>query len=177
MTEICKYSERFWGYAYVKPRTEKKVAATIESMGLPVYLPLLPKARMHHSTKVISYLPMLPGYIFLCAGDLERSELRRSEKHIVKLELLRDSLQEERLMEDLRALQRCEELAKETPILVKPEIVKGDTVQITAGPLKGLQTRVLRREGENDTIIVNLTMLNTHIAYPVSAETLKKITE
>lgn len=146
-------------------------------MGLPVYLPLYPKARMHHSTKVISYVPMLPGYIFLSAGEMERSELRRREKHIVKLELLRDPLQEGRLLTDLQALRQCEELSKDAPILVKPEIVKGDTVQITQGPLKGLQTQVLRREGEDDAVIINLTMLNTHIAYPVSAETLKKITE
>ena len=108
---------------------------------------------------------------------MERSELRRREKHIVKLELLRDPLQEGRLLTDLQALRQCEELSKDAPILVKPEIVKGDTVQITSGPLKGLQTQVLRREGEDDTVIINLTMLNTHIAYPVSAETLKKITE
>ena len=177
LAEICKNPDRFWGFAYVKPRTEKKVAQTMEAMGIPVFLPLLPKARMHHSTKVVSYLPMLPGYVFLNADDFVRSELRRREKHIVKLELLREPVMEERFIRELQALQCCEELAKEQPVLVRPEIVTGDTVQITGGPLKGLQARVLRREGKDDTIVINLTLLNVHVAHKVSAETLKKITE
>ena len=77
--EIRKYPERYWGYAYVRPRTEKKVLETFEGRGLPCYLPLVPKARIHHSTKVISYLPMLPGYVFLSADDDERRELKTGE--------------------------------------------------------------------------------------------------
>ena len=39
------------------------------------------------------------------------------------------------------------------------------------------QAKVLRRADETDSIVLNLTILNSHIEYPVSAETLQKITK
>lgn len=168
---------RYWGYAYVKPRAEKKVVESLGSRGLPVYLPLVPRARMHHSTKVISHVPMIPGYVFLSASDEERRELKMGERHIVLIELLRDRLKEESFIEELKTLRSCEELAKSEPVLINPEIVAGDQVEVISGPLAGLCTRVVRRADDVDTIIINLPILNVHVEYPVSPETLKKITK
>lgn len=145
-------------------------------MGIPQYLPTLSKARIHHSTKIISEVPMVPGYIFLCAGSEERTELRRREERIVNIELLRDEWLEQMFINELNALRQCEQLAREEPVLVNPDIVAGDEVLITSGHLQGLKTTVCARDDKHDMIIVNLTVLNKHVAYPVSAETLKKIT-
>ena len=175
LEEIKKIPERHWGYAYVKPRTEKKFKLSLEARGIPSYLPLLPKARIHHSSKVISLLPMIPGYVFLNLTDDERRELKSSEKHVVQIELLRESVQEDRFIEELNILKRCEILAQNEPVLVNPDISAGDDVEITEGPLAGLQTKVLRRADDINCIIINLTMLNAHVEYPVSAEKLQKI--
>ena len=173
--EIEKIPERHWGYAYVKPRTEKKFKLALETRGIPSYLPLLPKARIHHSSKVISLLPMIPGYVFLNLTDDERRELKSSEKHVVQIELLRESVLEDKFIKELNILKRCEMLAQNEPVLVNPEISAGDDVMITAGPLAGLQAKVLRRADDINCIIINLTMLNAHVEYPVSAEKLQKI--
>ena len=175
--EIRKYPERYWGYAYVRPRTEKKVLETFEGRGLPCYLPLVPKARIHHSTKVISYLPMLPGYVFLSADDDERRELKTGEKHIVQIELLREREHEDRFIEELNILKCCEALSEHEPVLINPEICAGSDVEVTSGALSGLRAKVLRRSDNTDSIILNLPILNLHIEYPVSAETLKLITK
>ncbi len=173
---ISRTPGRHWGFAHVRVHTEKKVRTFLDAMGIPHYLPTLPKARMHHSTKIISEIPMIPGYIFLCADDNERADLRRREKRFVHIELLRDPCLEDVFIEELNALRRCEILAREEPILVNPDIVAGDEVLITAGHLQGLRTTVCARDNEHNTIIVNLTILNKHVEYPVSAETLQKIT-
>ena len=173
--KIRKIPERSWGYAYVKPRTEKKVAQTAEAMGVPNYLPLMPKARMHHASKVISHLPMIPGYVFLSLSDEERRNLKIGEKHIVQIELLRDEKQEELFISELNALKCCETLAQSEPVLINPAISAGDDVQVISGPLSGLQAKVLRRADEKNSIVINLNILNSHIEYPVSAETLEKI--
>jgi transcription antitermination factor NusG len=130
---------------------------------------------MHHSSKVVSLLPMIPGYVFLSLTDDERRELKSSEKHVVQIELLRESGLEERFINELNILKRCEILAQNEPVLINPEISAGDDVVISDGPLAGLQAKVLRRADENNSIIINLTMLNSHVEYPVSAEKLHKI--
>ena len=119
---------------------------------------------------------MIPGYVFLSLSDEERRELKISEKHIVQIELLRESSSEETFIEELNILKRCEILAQSEPVLINPEIAAGDNVVVTTGPLAGLQAKVLRRADDTNSIILNLTMLHSHIEYPVSAEMLKKIT-
>lgn len=176
LQEFIKQENRFWGFGYVKPKTEKKVWENLKKRGINCYLPLIPKARVHHSTKIITLVPLLPSYIFLCLDDEERRELKKTEKEIVQIELLREKGQEEQFIAELNILTKCEELAKTSPVLVNPEIVAGDDVLIISGPLKGLQTKVLHRDDKNDSIIINLPLFNTHLEYPLPAGELKKIT-
>jgi len=177
MTDIRKQPGKYWGYAHLRPRSEKLVARRLEAEGIAFYLPLLPKARLHHGSKVVAEIPMIPGYIFLAADDLERSDLKRSEKHIVQIELVRDEYGEEKFISELNALRRFELLGRSEKILINPGIQRGDTVRITDGPLKGLETIVVRREDDTDSIVVNLTILNKSVEYPVSAAALKKIAD
>ena len=48
-------------------------------------------------------------------------------------------------------------------------------MRIASGPLKGLETDVIRREDGNDSIIVNITILEQHVEYSVSMGELKKM--
>ena len=172
---IEKKTNFLWGFAYLRPRTEKVIKEKLLSLGIIAYLPMIPKARIHHSTRIITDIPMIPSYIFLCINDMQRSELLRQEKHIVHIELCRENVVEDQLIRDLNLVQRCEIIARNEPIIVNPEIVVGDQVIITKGELKGLETTVCRRDDEHNIIIINLTILNKHIEYPVSTEKLKKI--
>ena len=81
MAFIEKTADRFWGFAYLRPRPEKKVANKLAGMNVPVYLPLVNKARLYHGTKVVTALPMIPSYIFLAAGDQERTELKKTSRN------------------------------------------------------------------------------------------------
>lgn len=174
--KIEKMPGRYWGFAYLRPRTEKAVAEILAGRDVPVYLPLVNKARLHHGTKIVTPLPMFPGYIFLAAGELERRELKRTEKNFVNIELLREEFEEETLIRELNALRQFEILAQTKEILVNPGIQRGDKVLVTQGPLKGLETEVIRRDDERNSIIVNVTILERTVEYPVSADELKKIT-
>ena len=176
MAFIEKQTDRYWGFAYLRPRTEKKVADVLAGRDIPVYLPLVNKARLHHGSKVVTPLPMIPGYIFLAAGDLERNELKRSEKNFVHIELLRTPAEEEQLVRELNALHQFEILAQTQEVYVNPGIQRGDKVIVTQGPLKGLETEVIRRDDARNAIIVNVTILEKTVEYPVSAYELKKIT-
>ena len=47
-------------------------------------------------------------------------------------------------------------------------------MRIASGPLKGLETDVIRRDDGNDSIILNISILEQHVEYSVSAGELKK---
>ena len=173
---IDKQADRYWGFAYLRPRTEKKVADKLAGMDVPVYLPLVNKARLHHGTKVVTALPMIPSYIFLAAGDQERTELKKTVKEFVNIELLREPHEEDTLIRELNALHQFEILAQSEEVLVNPGIQRGDKVVVTSGPLKGLETEVVRRDDAHNAIIINISILEKTVEYPLSADELKKIT-
>ena len=175
--EITKQPDRYWGYAYVRYRTEKKLAEKLQNSGITCYLPTIPHAYMMHYTKVITQLPMFPTYLFLCMNREDATDLRYREKQIRRIDLQFDEGWEDTLIGELKALQQCELLAQQAPILINPGIQTGDKVLVKAGALKGLVTDVIRRDDEHDSIIVNVTILNQHVEYPISAAELKKITE
>lgn len=175
--EILKKPDCFWGLAYVRPRTEKKLAEKLKNTGITCYLPTVPHAYMMHSTKVVTQIPMFPNYLFLCMDREAATELRYREKQIIRIDLQFEEHKEETLISELKALQKCELLAKHAPVLINPGIVTGDKVLIKSGTLKGLVTDVIRRDDANNKIIVNVTLLDQHVEYSVSADELKKITE
>ena len=176
MAFIEKQTDRYWGFAYLRPRTEKKVAEKLAALQYPVYLPLVNKARLHHGTKIVTPFPMIPGYIFLAAGDFERTELKKHEKEFVQIELVREKFEEDTLIRELNALHQFEILAQTEAVYVNPGIQHGDKVLVTQGPLKGLETEVIRREDQKNAIVINITILEKTVEYLVSADILKKIT-
>ena len=176
MAFIEKTPDRYWGFAYLRPRTEKKVAEKLAGLNYPVYLPLVNKARLHHGTKVVTALPMIPSYIFLAAGDKERTELKKTVKEFVNIELLREPHEEDTLIRELNALHQFEILAQSEEVLVNPGIQRGDKVIVTSGPLKGLETEVVRRDDARNAIIINISILEKTVEYPLSADELKKLT-
>ena len=53
--------------------------------------------------------------------------------------------------------------------------INDDCLRIASGPLKGLETDVIRRDDGNDSIIVNISILEQHVEYSVSAGELKNM--
>ena len=88
---------------------------------------------------------MIPGYIFLAAGDLERTELKKHEKEFVQIELIREKSEEEKLIQELNALRQFEILAQTEEVLVNPGIKHGDKVLVLACSASVL---ILRGNGE-----------------------------
>ncbi len=175
--EITKQDNCYWGFAYVRYRAEKKIAERLQASGITCYLPTVPHAYMMHSTKIITQIPMFPCYMFLQMDRESATDLRYNEKQISRIELQFNEQKEDLLIRELRALQQCELMAQSNPVYINPGIRTGDKVVVTQGALKGLVTDVVRRDDENDLIIINVTMLDQHLEFPVSAGELKKITE
>ncbi len=175
--EITKLENTYWGFAYVRYRAEKKLAERLQASGVTCYLPTVPHAYMMHNTKIITRIPMFPSYLFLRMNREDATELRYKEKQIMRIDLQFNEQKENLLIEELKALQQCELMAQNIPVYINPGIRTGDKVMVKQGALKGLITDVIRRDDEHDLIIINVTMLDQHLEFPVSADLLKKITD
>ena len=163
----------------LRPRqaeNRKRVRDRLDGKGGVCYLPPAPKARLHQSAKIVIQFPLFPSYPFLRVNEEERGNLKQSENQLVQIELLRDAEREECFIGELAILKRCEALARERPVRVKPEIASGDDNMIVEGSLKGLKAKVLRRDDERNAVVINLSILNTSIEYSFSMEELTKIT-
>ncbi len=173
--EIRKSDDRCWGYAYVASRTEKRVAAFLENSGIPCYLPTQAHAYRMHSTRVVTRVPMFPGYLFLALGREEATDLRCRERRIRKVVLQFIPEAEMQLIEELNALKRMEMLAVNEPVQVNPGIVRGDRVEILSGPFSGVETDVLRRSDDRNMIVVNVSLLQQHVEFELPAWEVRKI--
>lgn len=104
---------------------------------------------------------MFPGYVFVQYDPSRPAELINSHKVVHILDIVPSA--EAVLVEELRGLQRVEELARTEEIKVMPEIVPGEAVRITGGPLHGIIGIVERRVG-SVCVAVNVEILGQSVA-------------
>lgn len=169
---IVKTEGRSWGFAYVKPRTEKKLLAKLLAFGVPCYLPLLKKMRVHHRAKVLSEIPMFPSYVFLCSDALSVTQIKR-QNEVIELTMM-DGEAENDFIKELNLVRKCEILSEKRKVVVNPGLQPGQTVLIKSGPLKNSEVIVVRRVNEV-VMIVNLHILGRNCECKIGADELRSI--
>jgi len=153
-----------WVVAHVKPRQEKMLAANMRRAGIPGLLFLEQRVRTYLRQGVQrSLVPLLPGYLFLLAEPRVLDDIYATER-VVRLIIARE---QHDLRSDLRDLVALVTRA-DAPMLVRPEIVPGNVVQLNAGSMAGLRGVVMRRKGRNE-LVVNVRMLGTSVAVACAA--------
>ena len=70
--------KRPWYVLHVKPRTEKKVESFLRIYGLFSYLPCWKKVAKIQRRKVVTELPLFPGYVFTRLSPDERMKMLRT---------------------------------------------------------------------------------------------------
>ncbi len=169
---ISKIDGVSWGFAYVKSRTERKLADRLTSLGVTCYLPLLNKLRIHHRGKVLSTLPMFPGYLFVSSDSSQIIEVRR-QREIVTLNIM-EGAAEEAFIHELNTVRKCEILSNRRKVVVNPGLVPGKTALIRHGALQGTEVVVVRRLNEV-SLIVNLHILGRSCDCRIAADELKEL--
>ncbi len=161
MLEIAKSNEAQWTAARTKPRCEKVVSAYCDHHGIACYLPWRRVAKRYQRRTVVSHLPMFSGYVFVQVSWPDKTVLRNSGK-IVSILPMDDTL-ETVLISELRGLQLLEEAADATELVVRSEIVAGETVTVAAGPLQGL-TGMVERRHQKTRVTVNIELLGQSVS-------------
>lgn len=122
-----------WVVAHCKPRCEKRLAEYMGKRLIPYFLPQIKHKRVYQRRKVVTTVPMFPGYIFAVLGPADREKLAISG-FVVRF--IRVGHQEH-LLKELSHL--CFINQKEVDTKPALWLSKGLEVEILDGSLKGMR--------------------------------------
>ena len=124
---------------HTRPRAEKSLARRFLARDLSFFLPLYQHQWRKGGRLFRAHMPLFPGYIFL-RGDAEaRLQALETNQVVRTLTVVDDA----RLRDDLARVYRM----MQAGMLLSPEeqLQPGAAVEIVAGPLAGLNGKILRR--------------------------------
>jgi len=122
-----------WAVVYTKPRCEKRIAEYAAKNLIHYYLPQLRTSRVYQRRKVVTTLPMFPGYIFMILSVKDRETIAQSG---FVVSFIRVTNQKE-LIDDLSRI--CFANSRSVAIQKTLWLSKGLEVEITGGALKGMR--------------------------------------
>ncbi len=125
--------DKLWTVIYTKPRCEKRIADYAAKNLIHYYLPQLKTSRVYQRRKVVTTLPMFPGYIFMVLSAREKETIAISGYAV---SFIRVTNQRE-LIDDLSRI--CFASSRDVPIVQTLWLSKGLEVEITGGALKGMR--------------------------------------
>lgn len=165
-----------WYAVHVRPRSEKKVAASLEISGTDYYLPLVTTLRQWSDRKKKVQLPLIPGYCFV---HVEEREFLGVLQHIHVITFVKTDgspavipgCQIEFIRRMLNQSEIQFELLQQMP---KP----GQEVEIIAGPMIGLRAEVVRTN-KKSKVILRMEAIGTaiRVEVPLSSVMLTHTTE
>lgn len=155
-----------WVVFHSKPRCEKKVESLQRQRPAEIFLPTLERVHNYGGRKRVNQIPMFPGYVF---GMIRSEDLRwfRQNANVANILTVVD---EAHFLEPLRAVALA--LQAGMSMEVFPELEPGRAVQITGGPMKGLEAEVAEVRGKN-TVFIRLEMIQQTVAMEIDLAYLK----
>jgi transcriptional antiterminator RfaH len=157
-----------WWVLHTKPRTEKTLARQLLTHSVPFFLPIYSQRRRNRSRTTTSFLPLFPSYLFINGDDsIRRAALETN--HVVRTIQVVDR---EQLMHDLSRVYRM--MVSGIPMAPEDRLQPGQWVQITSGPLAGLDGKLVRR-GTRDQLIVEVNFLQRGASVEVEGWAIKPL--
>ena len=127
-----------WCVLHTRPRAEKMLARRLLRAGVSFYLPLYEQCKKVQRRTVRSWLPLFPGYVFVC-GDHEARQAAFETNLVAGCLPVAD---QEQFSGDLARIFRLVESGS----LVTPEsrLQPGMPAEIVSGPLAGCRGTIVR---------------------------------
>jgi transcription antitermination factor NusG len=141
-----------WLVAQTKSRQEKALATDLARLEIDHFLPLSRTVRYYGRRKFKVELPLFPGYVFLRA-DREAAIMADRTRRVVRLLPVADQSVLER---QLGAIHDA--LVLGALLVGLPSIVPGESVEIAAGPFKGIRG-VIHSAAQSGRLILNVDLI------------------
>ncbi len=149
-----------WWVLHTHPRTEKSLARHFLARNLSFFLPLYQRRWRSQGRLFRSYVPLFPGYIFLYGDAQTRLDALATNQVVRTLAVANP--------DELRAdLVRVHQMMQ-AGMLLSPEeqMHPGTSVEIVAGPLAGLEGKILRR-GKELRFFVEVRLLHCGVSVDI----------
>jgi len=159
------FSGRWW-VGHTKSRAEKAFAWDLRRMQISYFLPMVDRVRMYGGRKRRVLLPLFPSYVFLCGTEEDRYRAMTTGHLCQTLDIAnQDSLIVE--LEHLRSA-----LVKKAELDFYPFTAVGRICRVCAGPFRGLEGIVVRRDGKC-RLVLEVSILGQGASLEIDADFLE----
>ncbi len=155
-----------WWVLQTRPRLEKSLARRLLGKNTAFFLPLHAHRWRTQGRWVCSHNPLFPGYVFL-HGDSE-ARLLAMQTNLVALCL--PVVDQEQLWNDLTRVYRL--ISSGAPLTPEDRLQIGDPVEITSGPLAGMEGKILR-QGSKLRFCVEVQLLQRGVSVDIDRAMLR----
>jgi transcriptional antiterminator RfaH len=157
-----KDSHKGWHILYVKSRHEKKVHESLKKISIDTFLPIVKELRKRSDRRIIIDKPLFPSYVFVNVNSL--IDFHKVLTVNGACTYIRFGIEYAKVPE--QEINKIKILVGDkyiTNIEIVPMLPKiGALMEITYGPLSGLQCKVLKVKKEHK-IIVQIESLQHNI--------------
>jgi transcriptional antiterminator RfaH len=163
-----------WHCIHTRPQKEARVVAYLqETLALETYFPRLQRQKTIRRVRRVVTGPLFPRYLF-CRFDLAQSfRAVRYGPDVIDLVTFgpKPAVVDDALIAGLK------EWAGETVdiITLLPDLRAGDDVQVTDGPMQGLQAVILEERSDRDRVAVLLSILGAQVQMMISRSQLTRV--
>jgi|SRR5688572_1996760 len=146
---IADIQELQWYVVYTMAKSEKKVASSIDQLGIESYLPLHSVVRQWSDRKKKMKVPLFPNYVFVKANPIIRPHLYsiRELVRFVSIEKRPVVIQEKEILTIRRIL------SEDDDVVAEDYLQRGMRVKINAGQFAGIEGIIVQKCGRNRLVI------------------------
>jgi len=155
-----------WLVLYTHPRAEFKVERSLKQKGIEVFLPVKKTIKQWSDRKKIITSPLFSSYVFIYADEKER--LLSLEDNLVVRCLCNGSKPCVVPYWQIESLKMM--LQKNAEPKVFEGLVQGDKIQITNGPLKGINGIIIDVDNRTQ-LAISIELINRTVIVYLSDET------
>jgi len=151
-----------WWALHTRPRAEKSLARRLLRRQAPFFLPICKRVWRNCGRTHCSFVPLFPGYVFL-QGDNQAVSKTLETKLVARVLPVENQRQ---LHADLARVYCL--IAAGAPLAPEERLQPGAIVEITSGPLRGLEGKILRR-GKQLKLIVEVQFLQRGVSVEIES--------
>jgi transcriptional antiterminator RfaH len=151
--DVGQDPNHLWWALHTLPRREKELMRRLAAMTVRFYTPMTARRSRSSSGRVrTAYVPLFPGYVFLHGDEDERHRAMTTNCVLRWLSVPDQGV----LTHDLRQISRL--IRSGAPLQPVDRLVAGTPVEITQGPLAGLEGKIIRRN-QHSTLLIEVHFL------------------
>ena len=159
-----------WHVLHTLSRQEKAVASAMTGIGITCFLPLRRHVKRRGGSKLVTHLPLFPGYVFLW-GTLDEAYQADRTRRIANLIRVPDPAS---LEWELQNLDRA--LVTQAPLDPYDALKVGLRARVVAGPCAGVEGLIASR-ARIGRLVLQVQMLGTAVSLEVDPALVELIGE